>query len=951
MKQGFRKLLLLVCIIAGWVNYSHAADPWCSKSLGESPKDVSVTCQKSGDNYVVTITCDLEMTGLGGCYWTLGTDGNNHRIDANDDDQNFNLSADGKTITITTSKKPIDLYTPLYVLIDAKYGYGVELAFGEWKGKANDIDWDANCSTVEDNNLPVITGATLVSEAGTKATFTIAATDKNGDDEDQPIAKVEVVDESKSFDQTFDVTAADNNGATVVVTGLTPSTTYNFTFYAIDKAGNKSTSSQTASVTTSNHLTEPATAAPVPTHDADVNRVKSIYSDKFGTINLSRNMYMTGTYEGQEKAVGEDHYYYYNITTSGGGHSEVHWGNPVLAANSGFRATDSCHIDVWAEEDGQMSLRLKFNNNNEYPYTLNLQGQQWNSFDIALGTADGFKLTETLLASSLDYVQFSTETSNNEVKTFAVDNLYIYREAITGDVVAPTISAVGVDYKATTAKLTITAEDNDGGSGIEYYTVKNGSEVLVASSTQNVIELTGLTAGTTYNLTVTATDGFNNTSDAFAVDQFTTLTSWYSEPQTDAPAITRTGREIKAILTDETDLNPLFTGAWQTKVNLDGGKAYWKYNGTWSNIVWGADKAFTMSNYEKLHFDIWVEDLSQGYKKAIDFRPPQKAYVYTIQESETQQWISVDIDVANLANEDSKPNEMFFSNDGGIGDVDGIRVFYVDNIYLWKESSDATAPEIKSQSLKSATMNSLTFEVMAEDEEESEITYTLYNGETEVATATGASGATVELTATGLETSTAYNFTIKAADEAGNVSEAVSVSGTTTGKMYCSFPTGHLNNANFGDANGRLLLSIYKKAGTTDQISVKIDANNAGTVIDFAEITVDGTAVKHDNIGAQYNNAAGYIYDFTPNDIASFTISVSWHTVGMGSADGRWSMECTVLESELCDNGSEPTGIEEAVAAPAVLDLTAPMYNTVGQRVDASYKGIVIQNGKKFMLQ
>ena len=36
--------------------------------------------------------------------------------------------------------------------------------------------------------------------------------------------------------------------------------------------------------------------------------------------------------------------------------------------------------------------------------------------------------------------------------------------------------------------------------------------------------------------------------------------------------------------------------------------------------------------------------------------------------------------------------------------------------------------------------------------------------------------------------------------------------------------------------------------------------------------------------------------------------------------------------------------------APAELDLNAPMYNVVGQRVDASYQGIVIQNGQKYLI-
>ena len=42
-------------------------------------------------------------------------------------------------------------------------------------------------------------------------------------------------------------------------------------------------------------------------------------------------------------------------------------------------------------------------------------------------------------------------------------------------------------------------------------------------------------------------------------------------------------------------------------------------------------------------------------------------------------------------------------------------------------------------------------------------------------------------------------------------------------------------------------------------------------------------------------------------------------------------------------------GIEEVTAT--AIDLNAPLYNVSGQRVDKTYKGIVIQNGKKHVLK
>ncbi len=46
----------------------------------------------------------------------------------------------------------------------------------------------------------------------------------------------------------------------------------------------------------------------------------------------------------------------------------------------------------------------------------------------------------------------------------------------------------------------------------------------------------------------------------------------------------------------------------------------------------------------------------------------------------------------------------------------------------------------------------------------------------------------------------------------------------------------------------------------------------------------------------------------------------------------------------------ERTAIENATVVPAQLNLNEPMYNTLGQQVDASFRGIVIQNGQKYLL-
>lgn len=92
------------------------------------------------------------------------------------------------------------------------------------------------------------------------------------------------------------------------------------------------------------------------------------------------------------------------------------------------------------------------------------------------------------------------------------------------DETAPTVTAVAKsDITHNSIVLTVTAADNDGGTGIASYIVKNG-DTQIASSATSPITVTGLTAGTTYNnIKVITKDGCNNVSSAFDVESFTTL--------------------------------------------------------------------------------------------------------------------------------------------------------------------------------------------------------------------------------------------------------------------------------------------------------------------------------------------------------------------------------------------------------------------------------------------
>ena len=53
----------------------------------------------------------------------------------------------------------------------------------------------------------------------------------------------------------------------------------------------------------------------------------------------------------------------------------------------------------------------------------------------------------------------------------------------------------------------------------------------------------------------------------------------------------------------------------------------------------------------------------------------------------------------------------------------------------------------------------------------------------------------------------------------------------------------------------------------------------------------------------------------------------------------------TLTLSYVAGTGSGIDNIE------SVLDTAAPMYNVLGQKVNAQYKGIIIQNGKKYLVR
>lgn len=120
----------------------------------------------------------------------------------------------------------------------------------------------------------------------------------------------------------------------------------------------------------------------------------------------------------------------------------------------------------------------------------------------------------------------------------------------------------------------------------------------------------------------------------------------------------------------------------------------------------------------------------------------------------------------------------------------------------------------------------------------------------------------------------------------------------STPDTYCQKATGHLGNPDFGDPNGRILLTITKLSNSS--VGVKVEPNNGGAdVFDFVEVILAGVSKTLGTIGGSTPTTAEIVYDGLAS--LNFNVNVLWHHKTWGDAAGRWTTQSfAVTEAELC---------------------------------------------------
>ena len=158
------------------------------------------------------------------------------------------------------------------------------------------------------------------------------------------------------------------------------------------------------------------------------------------------------------------------------------------------------------------------------------------------------------------------------------------------------------------------------------------------------------------------------------------------------------------------------------------------------------------------------------------------------------------------------------------------------------------------------------------------------------------------------------------------------------------------------------------KLGTTKISATSMEGNYSDTlVLTVAPISVKGVKILSGvdgvmNIGTSANYAIAY--EIIPANAANKntiwessdpeTVQVQNTALIIGHKNGTAIVTVTTEDGGFQDMLTvivgEGTSVEDLFSKTG-LDLNAPMYDVVGRQVDATYKGVIIQNGNKYLLR
>lgn len=227
---------------------------------------------------------------------------------------------------------------------------------------------------------------------------------------------------------------------------------------------------------------------------------------------------------------------------------------------------------------------------------------------------------------------------------------------------------------------------------------------------------------------------------------------------------------------------------------------------------------------------------------------------------------------------------------------------------------DTEAPVMGTATVQSVTHNAAAIAVTATPADKI-ASFVVKNGDTELGAFTPVDGV---ITVTGLSVNTAYTLSVYAKKITGLLSENfATVSFTTESLTYCDFATGHQGDANFGDANGRILLTLKLTAANKVQITVKPNTENGATkLLDYLYVAPSGAKAPTYTAGEDIAAGDGETSMSVEVEYEALPATMNFHLEWSHPAwDGRWAVSVNGVTADMLCSGE--TSTVHTVATPA----------------------------------
>lgn len=227
---------------------------------------------------------------------------------------------------------------------------------------------------------------------------------------------------------------------------------------------------------------------------------------------------------------------------------------------------------------------------------------------------------------------------------------------------------------------------------------------------------------------------------------------------------------------------------------------------------------------------------------------------------------------------------------------------------------DTEAPVMGTATVQSVTHNTAAIAVTATPADKI-ASFVVKNGDTDLGTFTPVDGV---ITVTGLSVNTAYTLSVYAKKITGLLSENfATVSFTTESLTYCDFATGHQGDANFGDPNGRILLTLKQTAVNKVQVTVKPNTENGAVkLLDYLYVAPSGAKEATYTTGADIAEGDGMASMSVEVAYEALPATMDFHLEWSHPAwDGRWALDVNGVTADmLC---SDKTTTMPTVATPS----------------------------------